>query len=213
MDEQQRLESIRRASAAPRLDPETVRAAQQPVLQALARAGFPSDDLSSFARRYAPVPTAAVQILLDELEKTRDDTIREWLARALTASRCEFPGAALVAAFDGSKSPLVRWAIANALAETEASGVEEWLVQRALDRSLGKAREMLMLAVARHLSPERALMVLRQCLPDLPGHVAIGLREIGTPEDAGRLLEARASAPAWAKKEIDRSVKLIQARA
>jgi hypothetical protein len=98
------------------------------------------------------------------------------------------------------------------LAEAQPIGLESWLAQAIGNPAYGKAREMLALAVARHVPREEAIPILLDVLEDLPGHVAMALGKIGDVRVLEALESQRAVTSGWTRKEIDKAMRSIERR-
>lgn len=178
------------------------RAAAEPVVRELRRAGFAVEMPEDLARRYAPVPGPAVDILLAWLPRVEDEGVRVTMVRALAASREPFDGLPLARAFEESRSETFRWVVGNTLALANPTGLAEWVARAVADPASGKARETLAVATAR----------LAPLLDELPGPVAQAFALCGGPAEAALLAQRRERARDWQRKEIDRAIRAIQKR-
>lgn len=184
----------------------------EPVLADLARAGYSTSALDDLVRQYAPLPENVSTILLGWLPRIEDPFVQEQLVRALAAGR-RFDGRALVALFERTDSALLRWAIANTIAQARPEGVVEWLRTAVVNRALGDARQMLPLALARLDEPVVANAILREVFDELPGHVALAWAESGGVAELNLLRNKRNVAPKdWVRKEIDKAIRAIELR-
>jgi hypothetical protein len=188
------------------------RAAAEPVVRELRRAGFAVEMPEDLARRYAPVPGPAIDILLAWLPRVEDEGVRVTMVRALAASREPFDGRPLARAFEESRSETFRWVIGNTLALAHPTGLAEWVARAVADPASGKARETLAVATARLAPAEVANRTLAPLLDELPGHVAQAFALCGGPAEAALLAERRERTLGWQRKEIDRAIRAIQKR-
>ena len=188
------------------------RSSAQPVLRDLACVGITLSDLEELPRKYAPLVPQVVEVLLRWIPGVEDERVQEHLVRALAASGEPFDGRPLVDLFEKSQSEVLRWAIANTLAEARPLGISDWLVSAVTGSSYGQPREMLLLAMARLVPVEPAKEMLRSLFDEFPGHAAMAFGEIGTPDDIGLLELKRRATKGWVRKEIDKAIRRIRSR-
>lgn len=182
-----------------------------PILRDLSAIGVTPSSLDRLAHEYAPLPADVVEVLLDWIPRATDPNLQESLIRPLGAAGVRFNGKSLIEAFENTQSELLRWAIANTIAEARPSGVTDWLVGVVQDPAYGDARQMLCLAVAR-IAPQIANDILVSIFDQLPGHVAMALGESGGRREVGLLREKRDKYGGWIRNEIDRAVRVIAKR-
>jgi HEAT repeat protein len=189
---------------------QAIAVATAPLRRELAVHGYSVTAVHELAQRYAPLPPSVVGMLLVWLPRMTDTGVQEEIVRVLAAAKDPFPGAVLVELFEATPVELLRWAIANTIAEARPTGIAEWVAQALLDKRYGKAREMLALATARLVDRERANVILQSLLDDLPLHVPLALGEVGD-EHAARLLEERLKGAKGAqRKELERALRRIR---
>ncbi|HTE47908.1 MAG TPA: hypothetical protein VK636_21885 [Gemmatimonadaceae bacterium] len=189
-----------------------VAAITAPLLDELAANGYSITGLHELAQRYAPLPASVVAALLDWLPRVGDPGVQEEIVRALAAANAPFPGVVLTELFEATPVELLRWAIANTIAEARPTGVDTWVAQALLNEQYGRAREMLTLAAARLVDRENANAILQSLLDEFPLHVPMALGEIGD-ERAARLLEARLEGAKGAqRKELESALRRIRKR-
>jgi hypothetical protein len=190
----------------------TLENVQRPILDKLKQLGVTGNSIDEIVQRYAPLPPPVIEVLLESLSDMSITGIKESIIRALGAAQEPFDGELLIQCFEKDYSDTLRWPIANTLAEARVNGVSQWLVHAVLNKRYGKSREMLVMALAKTVSPDVALPVLRSVFEELPGHVARAMRDIGTASDAN-FLERRVEAyKGWEKKELLKTIKAIQKR-
>jgi hypothetical protein len=207
--------------------------AEQAALQAdLEAAGVSSRDFGFFAARDIPEAgihaprfdyEAAAPILVQWLPRARTPLIKERIVRSLTGVKAATPSALgpLVAEFRKASDDddALKWAIANALATLADSSIVDELIELARDPRHGRARQMLMDALAR-TKDERALDLLVELVADddVAGHAVSALRGLGPKsslpylERARRALERQASAGAThlARKQASGALKRLE---
>lgn len=170
-------------------------------------------DLVNQRTSYRP----AVPVLLAWLDRVDEDVpahdrqkFREGLVRALGVkeARGGVAAAALVREFRRPKLDWsTRWAVANSLSVVADDSVFDDLVLLAKDRAYGRAREMLMPALARS-DKTRAADVLVDLLDDddLVGHAIGALGKVGA-RDARSAIERFLDHPKpWVRKEAKKVI-------
>lgn len=185
---------------------------EKPVLQNLESLGLKVSSIADLVRDYAPLGPEVTGPLLSWIPRIENESVNEGLVRALAAAAEPFDGHALIEAFEKTQSEEFRWAIANTMAEGRPYGVADWLMEVVPDPSYGKAREMLVLALARLVVSRRANDVLLAVFDQLPGHAAAGLAEAGGLRELKVLRDMREKYKGWVKKEIDRAIRSITKR-
>lgn len=183
----------------------------QPLLEELRAAGYPLATIDELLWRHAPLPEPVVRSLLHWLPQLSDTSVKEQVVRALGASAQPFDGRALVQQFEDCDSDAVRYAVANTLAASRATGVTDWILTAIARPESGTAREMLALAAAR-LAGEDANPVLLKLLEELPGHAALALAETGGEQELRALETKYLTSEGWVKQQIGRAVSVIRRR-
>lgn len=189
-----------------------IRSASQPLLEELMAAGYPLTSLAELLTRYAPLPAAIVDILLDRLAEMQDPAVQEQIVRALGASAVPIPAEQLIMLFRTTESNGLRYAIANTMAQAEVQGAGAWLLEAVRNPGFGVARQMLALAVARRAPRVLANPILVGLLDDLPGHAALALAESGEQQEVRALEVKYPTASGWEKQEIGRAISVIRRR-
>jgi hypothetical protein len=184
----------------------------EPIIHALCDAGFAVGELEELVPRYAPLPDAAVSVLLHWLPKVHEERVQEMLARALAATTQPFDGGPLAAAFETTDSEALRWVIGNTLALTEPRGIGDWLLRKLADPRSGKARETLAIAAAKHAPREAANQILADLLEDFPGHVAQAFAISGGVTELGLLKSRLQRSKSWDRSEIQKALRAIEKR-
>jgi hypothetical protein len=179
--------------------------AEQAALRAdLEAAGVSSRDFGFFAR---DIPEAGIRaprfdyeaaapILVQWLPRARTPLIKERIVRSLTGVKGATPSALgpLVAEFRKASADddALKWAIANALATLADSSIVDDLIELARDPRQGRARQMLMDALAR-TKDDRALNLLVELVADddVAGHAVSALRGLGPKSSLPYLERAR----------------------
>lgn len=190
------------------------RAAVEPLIGALRIAGCNVESLEELRKigaKGSQVYRAAVPTLSRWLGETTNQALKSDIVRTLTLPAAR-PDAArtLIDEFkrteDGSETGL-RWTIANALAVVADESVFDDLVRLSLDKSYGKAREMLALALAT-TGDARSAKVLNNLLDDevVVGHAVMALRKLKAPVRADRIQQLLQHPEAWIRKEAKRAV-------
>jgi hypothetical protein len=153
------------------------RKAANPVLNDLARIGYPVDrivELPLFYGRYLE----AVPLLLAWLKRTPWAGIKEEIARALTV-RWVGPevGEALVEEFRAApKEGGLRWAIGNALCEAGKEDILEDMLAIAGNRDYGRSRQMVVNGLGRFMREDVEYLLLSLLDDDdVVGHAVYAL--------------------------------------
>jgi HEAT repeat protein len=180
------------------------RADEEELRAALRAAGIADDDFGFFARDIPEAGIlaprfdfeAAVPVLVDRLPRARTALVKERIVRSLTGEKAATPIALkpLVEEFRRADEHGLKWAIGNALATLADDSIADELVDLAKDRRHGRAREMLMDALAR-TKDERALGALVELVDDddVSGHAISALRRLGPKTSLPYLERARPS--------------------
>jgi HEAT repeat protein len=179
------------------------KADEEQVRSALRTAGIADEDFGFFASRDIPEAgirpprfdfEAAAPVLVECLPRARTALVKERIVRSLTGEKAATPLALkpLVTEFRRADEHGLKWAIGNALATLADHSIADDLVDLATDRRHGRAREMLMDALAR-TKDERALDVLVTLVDDeeVAGHAISALRSLGPKSSLQYLSRAR----------------------
>lgn len=182
------------------------REAAVPIVAELRAAGFEVDAIADLHNRALDYE-AAVPVLLRWLPQVENAAVEQDVVRALSVEWARPDAAApLVAAFRAADDDGVRWAIGNALAVVADDSVFDDVAALATDRSGGRAREMIAVALGNMTDP-RAVDVLRELLADdeVAGHALIGLGRLGAAEAARDDVEPFLEHPVeWVREEARR---------
>lgn len=188
-----------------------------PVVADLAAAGFEVDAIADLFNRKMSYE-AAVPVLLDWLPKIENPRVKGDIVRALTVSwarpQAARPLIAELRKVDDPSGTGLRWTIANALAEVADDSVFAESAELARDRSFGRAREMLMLALANmHNKREQAIEVLRALLADqeVAGHAVIALGKIKASEARAAIEPFTDHSESWVREEAKKALARIGA--
>lgn len=193
------------------------------LLDELAESGLAVEDIWDVVqtrRRYAK----AIPVLLDWLRNLDQrvtvgqgrDHLREALIRALTV-----PDGRPVAASQimeelrrcsASGHSSTAWAAGNALAVVADDSVYQEVKVLALDTSLGKAREMLPLALARMKNPDATpTLVALLSDPDVSGHAVEALARRGDPVGIRALEPFSEDKRAWVRRKARQALQRLAA--
>lgn len=186
------------------------------LVEQLRAAGVPVDSLSDLVNAKRSYPRA-IPVLLDWLQKVdavpaADRTkVHEMLVRSLSVPAARgVAGPLLVEQFRRAEDPSglgIRWVIANALAVVADDTVFDDLIELARDRSYGRAREMLMLALAQTKNP-KAIEVLLELLDDdeVAGHAVMALGKVGAREARPAIERFVEHPKPWVRKEAKKAL-------
>ena len=198
--------------AAQRDRADAVRATEALIMRDVEAVGHSATSLADLRRRLLPLPPEVVQVLAGWLQRTSDATVQEEIVRSLASVEESFDVSPLLTLFERAESESLRWAIANTVAELRPLDARSWVIESLGRRDLGRAREMLPLALARIAPPNVANHVLVEYLAEMPGHVALALAESGGAAERQQLEDQLPTAKKWEKREIQRAIKAIQRR-
>lgn len=195
--EEQRLQEI-----------EETRRAAAPVIAELADLGFDVSSISELPQRGTSYERA-LPALLKWLRAVSHPNVKEAIVRALSVPFAESAAPPLVAEFRRAapNQAALKWAIGNALEVVADDAVFEDLVKLVQDKSHGKAREMLAVALG-NMSNPRAVDVLMGLLNDdeVAGHAIMGLGKLKA-RAARTAIEGFLDHPKpWVRKEAKKAL-------
>lgn len=172
--------------------------------------GFPVSEVSDlYNDRYNY--KAAIPSLIDSLEIERDPVQLEEIVRALSVKWAKPTAAAplikLFARVEDESGLGLRWVIASALAVVADDSVYDEIVAYLRDRSFGRSREMLALALSGMKTP-RADQELIGLLNDeeLVGHALMALGKRKVKGARNRIEQLENHPKAWVRKEAKKAL-------
>ena len=193
--------------------------ASAPVIEELAKAGFKIEwisDLYSHRLNYK----SAIPILLHWLPRIDNTDVKEAIVRALSVPWAK-PVAApiLIEEFrkeisrklEASDFTGFLWTIGNALAVVADDSVFTDIANLALDIKLGKAREMLVLALGNMKNP-RAREILIDLLEDdeMVGYAIMALGKLRAKEAYTEIKKYQTHPKTWVRKEAKKALARIE---
>lgn len=156
----------------------------QLVVNSLREAGVVVSDIYEFVN--GRTPHEAIPVLIALLPLLGDNAVKEGVVRALADRNARgLATQALVSELrkSDSSNSLMAWTIANSLAEIADETVYDELKDLVRDRSLGKAREMLVIAIARTKHPAAIADLSDLCEDEtLTGPLVRGLGQLRATE-------------------------------
>lgn len=186
--------------------------ASKPVLADLSLAGLDVDWIEDLYNKRLDYQRA-IPILLHWLPRVENPAVKEAIVRALSvpwARRTEAP-VLLVEEFRRAKSDLgLNWAIGNALSVVADDNVLSDIVGLIRDKTYGKAREMLVVALGNMRSPD-VKYILIELLDDkdLAGYAIMALGKLKCKE-ARPFIERFLNHPkSWVRKEAKKALARI----
>lgn len=188
-----------------------LRLLEEPVLADLRAVGVnveSVDDLVNI-RRIAP---AAVDVMMSWLPRLDDHRLQCMVIRALTAAGKPYDAQPLIRLFENDTGESLRWPIAIAMTSRNAKGVSDWLQNAVKNKTFGSARQMLILALAKHVSRDVAIPLLYSVFEDLPGHVPEAMGLIGGANEHSFLRAKLEKLSGWQRKEAQKAMKKIERR-
>lgn len=202
-------------------------AAEQPVLKDLIKLGIDVPTLgdANYVAPYLPLSAGAVAVLLRWVPHV-SWRVKDAIVRLLACPSTPYNGTMLTELFDATlkidldKEELrtgiyisdLRWSIANTIAEARPIGISEWVAEKVRDPSLGKSKEMLLVALARLLPSQVAIPLLKEAFTEYPVHTALALSEIGEESEVSFLRENLASVDRSVRESIVSSIRHIEKR-
>ena len=181
-----------------------------PIINDLKAAGFPVKSLDEL-RRSGVRYMAAIPILLKWLSLVVESDVKDSIVRALSVPWAK-PIAArpLIAEFEKQSQEIssLKWAIGNALSVVADNGVADDLFALAQDKSHGKAREMVVVALG-NLSDPRAFEVLTRLLEDdeVCGYAIIAIANLKARQAVPTLRRFTKHPKAWVRKEAKKAIR------
>lgn len=188
------------------------REAERGLVAALQRSGVPVGSVTEIPQLGRPAPEAIPELIAG-FGAIQNSAVRSAIVSALSAQWARPAARFLVSAFlsvDDSLEPGLRWKIGSALAAVASEEIGAELRQLAGDRSYGKDREMIVLALAK-TEPGHAVRALIELLSDetVAGHAVRALGQLRAIEARDRI-EALADHPkAWVRSEVKRALKRL----
>jgi hypothetical protein len=185
------------------------RLAVTPIIDDLKGAGFSVESLDEL-RRSGVRYKAAIPILLKWLPLVVELGAKDSVVRALSVPWAK-PIAAIPLIAEFEKQPegmsLLKWAIGNALSVVADNSVAHDLFALAQDKSHGKAREMIVVALG-NLSDPRTFEVLTRLLEDdeVCGHAIIAIANLKARQAVPTIRRFTNHPKAWVRKEAERAI-------
>jgi len=183
----------------------------QLVVNTLREAGVQVHDVYDLIN--GATPSAAVPVLIQLLPLLDNNTIKEGVIRALGDKAATGVAAKpLIAELKriGGAKPLLAWAVANSLAEVVQPGDFEEVQSLVHDASLGKAREMLVVALARTKHPDAAAELAKLAADEaLAGYVVMGAGELRARELRPFVEQQLNSPTPWVRKEAKKALRRL----
>jgi HEAT repeat protein len=166
-------------------------------------------DLVNTKNSYA----AAIPVLLDCLPEVQDKWIKEGVVRALSVKEARGTAEpALVREFeaitpDDRERQSLKWAIGNALSTVATDAVADQLIRIAQDKRHGKAREMIVVALA-NLRDAQVVDTLIALLADdeVCGYAAIALGKLKSKRAVDPLQCLLQHSQPWVRKEVEKAL-------
>jgi hypothetical protein len=186
--------------------------ASKPVLANLSQAGLDVDWIEDLYNKRLDYKRA-IPILLRWLPRVENPAVKEAIVRALSvpwARHTEAP-ALLVEEFRRSKSDFgLNWAIGNALSVVADDDVLNDIVGLIRDKTYGKAREMLVVALGNMKSPDVKYFLIELLDDeDLAGYAIMSLGKLKSKE-ARPFIERFLTHPkSWVRREAKKALARI----
>ncbi len=192
---------------------ESVRPAEAHFLASLAEAGFSVSSVEDIRQQFDPLPNSLADFLLEWIPRLEDRRLQESVAWALLAApQGILDGMVLAELFDSATNEELQRAIASVINQTRPRNIEEWLIEAVRDRRAGASRNLLAMAVAKMLPPERAVPVLIEVFHDAPLAAVHPLGTVGRENEREFLAAQLSSASGPLRREIRQAIALIDRR-
>lgn len=167
-------------------------------------------DLVNSPRSY----DAAIPVLLNLLPEIEDERVKEGIVRALTVKEARGLASRPLLHEFKSAAPsqwILKWVIGNALSVVADDEVFEEIVELVKDKGHGKAREMVVLALANMKNP-RAVDVLMELLKDeeVVGHAIGALGKLKAVQAEKAIEPFLNHDKTWIRKEVSKTLSKIQ---
>ncbi len=181
----------------------------QAIAAALYRVGVEVDSVFDFTDRRTPVE--AIPVLVELLAQDFEPWMKDGIVRALTQrnARKEAAGPLLTEFRRTPGDATPKWTIGNAMSEMADDGLYDEIAELVADRSHGRSREMMAVALGRmRKRREDAVALLRQLLKDeqVAGHALIGLRKLKAKEAEPDIEPFLQHEKAWVRKEARKAL-------
>ena len=180
-----------------------------PIIHDLKAAGFPVGSIDEL-RRSGICYKAAIPVLLKWLPLVVESGAKESVVRALSVPWAkQIAAIPLVAEFE--KQPkgmsLLKWAIGNALSVVADDSVADDLFALAQDKSHGKAREMIVVALG-NLRDARTYEVLTRLLEDdeVCGHAIIAIANSNARQAVPSIRRFTTHPKAWVREKAKKAI-------
>ena len=187
-----------------------------PLMKELGEVGFVYDTIDGLIHSGVAY-RAAVPVLLKWVSMTGNYDVREAIVRALSVPWAK-PDAAPVFIKEfrtaDSSEHSYKWALGNGLSIVADDSVVDELIELARDRTHGKSREMLALALANIRDP-RVVDVLLELLQDeqMAGHAVIALGKLGASKGRASIEPFVHHEKAWIRREAKKALSRIDREA
>lgn len=184
----------------------------KPILADLEALGISVNSIDELRLAYSALPESVVKVLVRWMNRLSIPSLQESIVRELASVQEPFDVRPLLQLFERTTSDSLRWAIANTLAELRPLDARDWVINALGTSKYGRAREMLLLALARIAPSSVANPVLVTYLEEMPGHVALGLAESGGRLEAELLERQARTEHGWVLQELTRAISMIGTR-
>ena len=189
------------------------RNADPQFLAALAAAGFPVSSVVMIRDQYDPLPSRLAALLLEWIPRLEDRRHQESVAWALLgAPQGMLDGAVLGKLFDSVTDEGLKWAIASVINQTRPQNIETWLLNAVRNRQAGASRNLLAAAIAKMVTPERAVPVLMEVFRDVPLAAVHPLGKLGDSHVKEFLIAQQPNATGPLRRELRQAIARIKRR-
>ncbi len=175
----------------------------------LAAAGFEVGAVGDLRRLTTPYPQA-VPVLIRWLPRVHDPAVKEDIVRTLSVPWAKDAAPLLLSEFERTEDSTgtgLRWAIGNALEVLANDMIADGMIKLATDRRYGKAREMIVVGLAK-LNAARVADVLLELLADdeVVGHAVMALGTLRSRAARPRIERLLTHPKSWIRKEAKKAL-------
>jgi hypothetical protein len=186
--------------------------ASKPVLADLSQAGLDVDWIEDLYNKRLDYKRA-IPILLRWLPRVENTAVKEAIVRALSVPWARHTGAPelLIEEFRRSKSDFgLNWAISNALSVVADDNVLNDVVGLIRDKTYGKAREMLVVALGNMKSPDvKNILIELLDDEDLAGYAIMALGKLKCKEARSAIERFQTHPKSWVRREAKKALARI----
>ncbi|MCP4138527.1 MAG: HEAT repeat domain-containing protein [bacterium] len=189
----------------------------EPILKDIRKAGYRINDIDDIlsetgqAMGLVPVSSEIVNIILAKLPQLSDIGALDWLVRIVGATRTPYKADALIELFDKTESVDLKWIIGNTFSLTEPENIYPWIMEKVRDKSLGPARQMLVVALGGIKDNREVIDLLLNVLddPEIGGFAVEPLGRLGAVEAREKIEACLEHKEKWVRRDAKKALKVL----